>query len=115
MLDASGLAARLDLASLPTLPGALELLRLGLRSTFHPENERFRAALSIPPGIEQDPRIELLFDPQTAGGLLFGLPADRAAEALRRLQVEGSPKAVTIGETRSRAAGDHPIDLLSGR
>src|SRR4029079_11137345 len=37
MVRASGLSARVTVADLPALPGALELLARGLRSTFHAE------------------------------------------------------------------------------
>src|SRR6185437_7468874 len=38
MLDASGVAARLSLAALPALPGALELAARGIESTLAPDN-----------------------------------------------------------------------------
>jgi selenide,water dikinase len=113
MLRASGLAARIDLGSVPALPGAAELLQLGLRSTFHDESSRLAVSLSSTPEIEVDPRFALLFDPQTAGGLLLGVPPDRAAEAVRRLRADGSPAVAVIGFVRPRAAGDPPIEVVS--
>jgi selenide,water dikinase len=95
MLRASGASAVLDVASLPSLPGAVELLGRGYRSTFHPENAKARKAFAIRPEAANDPRLELLFDPQTSGGLLFGLPSARIEEALGRLE-----QAVVIGEVR---------------
>jgi selenide,water dikinase len=104
MTRASGVGATIALASLPVLPGALELLGLGLRSTFHGENSHRRQALRIDPEVVDDPRLELLFDPQTSGGLLFGVAPERAGEAVERLRQAGHAGSAVIGGT---TAGDH--------
>jgi selenide,water dikinase len=98
MLAGTGLSARLDLAALPALPGAVELLARGERSTFHPENARFRRVLAIAPEAAADPRLELLFDPQTAGGLLFTVAVEKIEEAVARLRAVGYPQAAVVGE-----------------
>jgi selenide,water dikinase len=85
MLRASGVSAVLDASKLPALPGAVELLAQGFRSTFHPENEKAKKGIVIHLEAARDPRFELLFDPQTSGGLLFGLPANAVDEARSRL------------------------------
>ncbi len=103
LLAGSGLSARLHLSSLPALPGALELLARGERSTFHDENARLRKALAFAPGLAADPRAELLFDPQTAGGLLFALPAESAAVAIQRLR-DGGQQAARLGEVMAARA-----------
>jgi selenide,water dikinase len=72
LLRASGVAASLDLDALPALPGALELLAAGLRSSSHAQNEVLPEGLRLPPGAASHPAYPLLFDPQTSGGLLFG-------------------------------------------
>jgi selenide,water dikinase len=95
MLRASGASALLDVTTLPALPGALELLARGFRSTSHGANARAKKALIIGADAAHDPRLELLFDPQTSGGLLFGLPPSRVDEALARLD-----QAAVIGEVR---------------
>jgi selenide,water dikinase len=102
ILEGSGLAARLDLPALPALPGALELLTRGERSTFHDENARLRRALAIPAALRADPRVELLFDPQTAGGLLFAVPEAAAEDVISRLREAGYPKAAAIGVLTER-------------
>jgi len=95
MLRASGASAFIDVTALPALPGAVELLARGFRSTFHPENAKAKKGLVIDPEAAADPRLELLFDPQTSGGLLFGLPSSRVDEALGRLD-----QVAVIGEAR---------------
>ncbi len=96
LLAASGTGAQLALDRLPALAGAVELLRAGLRSTAHAENARARRGISVPPELEDRAELELLFDPQTAGGFLVALPAERAEAALEAWRAEGVP-AVAVG------------------
>ena len=96
MLRASGVSAELDVSALPALPGAEELLRQGLRSTAHEQNRNIVKAVRVEPGASQHPRFELLFDPQTAGGFLAGVPEARSEEFLGRLQ-EADVGVVRVG------------------
>jgi selenide,water dikinase len=95
MLRASGASAFVDVTALPAMPGALELLARGFRSTAHAENAKARRGLLVLPEAAADVRLELLFDPQTSGGLLFGLPPARVEEAQERLD-----QVAIIGEVR---------------
>jgi selenide,water dikinase len=73
----SGVRAELDSASLPALPHALELAIAGVRTGGDRRNREFAA-----PHVESNGTAEieaLAYDPQTAGGLLVTLPAERAA------------------------------------
>ena len=74
LCEASGTAAELSLDALPLLPGAERLLRAGTRSTLHAQNREVALQMELP----EDPRAEILFDPQTAGGYLCAVPEDRA-------------------------------------
>ncbi len=111
---ASGLVAELRLSALPALAGARELLARGVRSTFHAQNARSRAALALDAAAERDPAVELLFDPQTSGGLLFGVPAERSAEAVRSLHEAGDARAAVIGRLRAARPGEPPLCVLGG-
>jgi selenide,water dikinase len=92
MLAASNVGARIDLSALPVLPGALDLLQAGERSTLHAANR----AAALPEGLPEGPRAELMFDPQTAGGLLAALPADRV-EAVQADCQRAGVTATVIG------------------
>ena len=73
----SGVRAELDAASLPALPDALELSRAGVRTGGDRRNREFAES-----HVESDATPEseaLAYDPQTAGGLLVTLPAERGA------------------------------------
>jgi selenide,water dikinase len=104
MLRASKAGATVSLSAIPLLPGVAELLGRGLRSTFHPENARARKALRIDPAAAARPVLDALFDPQTSGGLLFGVPPARAEEALAALHAAGDRDAAIIGEVTAPRA-----------
>ena len=96
MLRASAVSAELDVSALPALPGAEELLGSGLRSTAHEANRQIAKAVRIEAEASAHPRLELLFDPQTAGGFLAGVPEARSDDFLSRLR-ETNVEAVRIG------------------
>jgi selenide,water dikinase len=97
MLRASKVSARLDLDALPALPGALSLLGRGVRSTAHPENAKARRAMWVDEAAARRPALDLLFDPQTSGGLLLGIPAERGEALLRALRAAGDVVAAVVG------------------
>ncbi|MBC6439147.1 MAG: selenide, water dikinase SelD [Rhodospirillales bacterium] len=92
MLAASGVAAAITLGVLPVYPGARALLSRGIASTLHPGNVAALEGLLDPGTI--DP---IVFDPQTAGGLLAGIPANRAEACITALHEAGDTDAVVIG------------------
>jgi selenide,water dikinase len=96
MLRASKTSAVLDPGALPALPGALSLLRRGIRSTAHPENARARRAMLVDADAARSPALDLLFDPQTSGGLLLGIAPERSPALLHALRQAGDA-AVVIG------------------
>ncbi|MEM9344232.1 MAG: selenide, water dikinase SelD [Pseudomonadota bacterium] len=92
ILRASNLSAYLNLSDIPLLDGALARAESGTRSTLFPAN-RQATPISAPDGA----RTDLLFDPQTAGGLLASLPKEAASKALTKLTDAGY-KAAIIGD-----------------
>ncbi len=108
MLEASGLQeprenseervqVELDVSALPILPGALDCLSVGIISSLHADNSL--AAQHIQPGklALNKPEIEILFDPQTAGGLLASIPAESADACMQELHNAGYTAAQIIG------------------
>ncbi|MBA3908390.1 MAG: selenide, water dikinase SelD [Rhodobacter sp.] len=91
MLEASASAATIRLADIPLMPGAVELASAGLGSSLHPAN---LAAVSWRMTAPEDPRTLLLTDPQTAGGLLAAVPADKAADLVQMLRAAGHDAAL---------------------
>lgn len=111
MTRPSGVAAALDLATLPLLEGALDTLARGILSTLEPQNRRRGAAIRNAEAHAGDPRFALLFDPQTAGGLLAGVPAARAEACLAELNRVGCTQAAIIGTVRALDDPARPIAL----
>ncbi|MBV9862795.1 MAG: selenide, water dikinase SelD [Alphaproteobacteria bacterium] len=112
MLRASEADARLDPPSIPALDGALALLADGIASSLHADN---RALLAELDGTDPAaPLAALLIDPQTAGGLLAGVPAERAGNCLGELRQLGY-RSAEIGVVGPRlAAGAPRVRLESG-
>ena len=97
MLAASGVAVQLDVEAIPAYPQARDLLAAGIASTLHPGN-----AAAAPAGFDPAVTDALLFDPQTAGGLLAGVPADRAEACLESLLAAGDQAAIIGAIAASR-------------
>jgi selenide,water dikinase len=95
---ASGTGAAIDLEAVPLLSGALALSEKGVRSTLFDQN---RTALEPVFTGPDDARAALLFDPQTAGGLLAAVDEAECAALLSRLADAGVP-ATRIGTLTDR-------------
>ncbi|WP_343080887.1 selenide, water dikinase SelD [Ostreiculturibacter nitratireducens] len=98
LLDASGVAATLDLCALPVLDGAEALSAAGHGSTLLPANRAASARMFY----TESPRADLLFDPQTAGGLLAAVPGE-VADALLAELLEAGEQAAIIGHVAEGA------------
>ncbi len=105
MLERAGASATLDLSRIVALPGAVELNAEGFRSTAHAENVKVKRAFKIESSAASHRRLELLFDPQTSGGLLVGLEPDAAASMVSRLNERGHRAAVIGNVEPPRADG----------
>ena len=106
MACASKATIEIKAESVPLLEGALALATSNLLTSGDKTNREY-----IGPDIEIDSSVDsnllkLLFDPQTAGGMLIAIPPDRAAELLARLK-ENYPLASVIGQVKER--GSHSI------
>jgi selenide,water dikinase len=94
MCAASGVGAEIRADAVPIMPGALALSEQGVRSSLYPENRQGFA------GLPENPKTDLLFDPQTGGGLLAACDGD--ADALVSTLRAGGFDAAVIGQTTDR-------------
>jgi selenide,water dikinase len=113
LLDASGVAARVELAEVPQQPRVLDFIEqgvyaAGLRANrdYLAERVAFAATGARGSGVGHldDPRVLALFDPQTSGGLLIAAPPDRLEVLFAHLTAE-DVEAWTIGEIADGAKG----------
>jgi selenide,water dikinase len=111
MTKPSKVDVELHLAALPILPGAEETVAAGILSSLQPANVRLRRAILDQQHWVQHPKYPLLFDPQTAGGLLATVPADNAERCLSELKQLGYEHAAIIGDVLPEGDSLAPIRL----
>jgi len=102
MATASGVALRIAHRAVPHFPAALELLArdvapggLGANRRAFEKKVRFNDTV---PGAWR----ELLFDPQTSGGLFIALPEAAAGRLVERLASEGFGETIVVGSVEQR-------------
>ena len=112
MLGGSTLGATLELTALPTLEGAVQSVAAGITSSLQPKNERVARRVENVAAVQQHERFPLLFDPQTAGGLLAGLPRENADACLEDLRAHGYPDSAAIGTISVTENRAQPIRIV---
>jgi selenide,water dikinase len=101
MALASDVSLRLRASAVPLLPGALDCVRAGFIPGGLKNNRDFaECAAEFDAAVPPDLRT-LLFDPQTAGGLLISVDANSAGQLLTALRAKKIPAAL-IGEVVPR-------------
>ena len=98
MLKASGMSGRIKMDDIPLLPGCQSLIDAGIESTLAPDNRLVAEKIELQTKDASAPRIASLFDPQTSGGLLFGISEDRVEGVLSFLRDEGFGESCVIGD-----------------
>jgi selenide,water dikinase len=96
----SGVTLRIELASVPELPGAIAAYDAGARTGGADRNAQYLEERVGWGGVSARQRA-ILIDPQTSGGLLVAVPQPRVAEYLSLV-----PGAVAIGSVEPRGAFD---------
>ena len=100
MANGSELTARIDTGSIRFIPAALDFARLGILPAGMYRNRHFAEA-SVDLGTVDEAVCDLLFDPQTSGGLLIAVdPLD--ADALYDKLKDAVPAAQRIGVMQAR-------------
>ncbi len=99
MAKASLMSIKIHFDSVPQIEGSLSLARFGFLPEGAYNNREFISGdVEFAPGIKREEE-DLLFDPQTSGGLLLSMDEKNAGEFLKRM--EGTPTAV-IGTVHER-------------
>lgn len=100
LLGPEGSGAAITLDAIPVMSGAFDLAQAGVRSSLFTDNVAGAGPVDAPDG----PLRDLLFDPQTAGGLLAAVPAEKVDATLTALHAAGEP-AWRIGRVSTGFAG----------
>jgi selenide,water dikinase len=106
--NASGVTIQFDVASMPLLPHARELLKRNRNAGMESNREYFGSGVKVAAGIDDD-LVTLLYDPQTSGGLIIFVAAEHGDAAQAAFRAAGVP-AVEIG--RTLAPTGHWIELV---
>ena len=100
MAEASGVSLKLNLAKIPFISGARKYAEMGTFPGGAFDNKaHFEGKVQFADGIDEQSQM-LLFDPQTSGGLLLGVPPDNL-EAFMARSKEWNQPAWVIGETQA--------------
>jgi len=105
---ASDVTLEIDSASLPVIPGARELAAEGLLTSGDRTNRAYVGEdVRLDGGVARE-TAHLMFDPQTAGGLLISIAGEKAGGLLGALRAT-YPEAAVIGRVRER--GERLIEV----
>jgi selenide,water dikinase len=111
MARASGVTIEIDAAAVPLLDGALELAAAGVLTSADKTNREYVGDdISIAESVSKEMGC-LLYDPQTAGGMLISVSKDRANDLLGRLR-ESYPRADVIGRVTERVSQSIVVNSL---
>ena len=103
MVRAGQVDVSINLNALPILSGALETIQLGIFSSLQPSNVRLRRAIKNQEAAVKHQLYPLMFDPQTAGGLLATVPRENADSCISELHKLGYQHAIVIGQVEQQS------------
>ena len=112
MIKPSHIDVEIDLGAIPFLAGAEETVAAGIFSSLQPENLRLRRAIRDVESASKDLRYPLIFDPQTSGGLLAGVPEEQAHACVGELRNLGYTHTAIIGRVLPESDQLEPVRLL---
>ena len=97
MLDSSDVGAKIVSDDIPTYTGTRACIEKGVQSTLAPSNREHlvnRWNVEKPESLNDD----IIYDPQTSGGLIAGVPPDQLDLVLEDLKKIGYDQAACIGQ-----------------
>jgi selenide,water dikinase len=109
MAHGSKVNIRVHAAQVPVFEEALVFAKRGYLTQGDVSNREYtRGAVSLDKGVSSE-MVQVMFDPQTSGGLLIALPASQAKPLVDALHARGVGSAVIIGEV---APGEGTITVV---
>lgn len=105
MAKASEVTLYFDSSKVPVMPHAEEYAGMGLiPKGLNCNKDYLEGHLTVEGEVSRD-RLDLMFDPQTSGGLLICVSAERAREMVEKLRGRGYPQTIVVGEVIEGEAG----------
>ncbi|MEO1133009.1 MAG: selenide, water dikinase SelD [Cyanobacteria bacterium J06639_1] len=114
MARASSIQLDIQLDRLTLLAGAVESSQAGIASSLYPQNWRASRDLVDCDRVTSHPHLPLVFDPQTSGGLLAGVPEERAEACLAELRSLGYTNSHVVGRVLPQQPG-RALITMDGR
>ena len=100
------LGARLSLSALSSFDGIEAVINAGIRSSLFDKNRQAGIVTPAPSLSGKEWRLNLLFDPQTSGGVLALIPAASANQAMAEIQkIQPAAHPAIIGTLTADATG----------
>jgi selenide,water dikinase len=105
MIESADVGMVIDSAAVPYFPGAKKLAEMGMIPGGLHRNRDFRKHMvdidnNVPQYLQ-----DILYDPQTSGGLLIAVPEEKAPKLLEKLHKKGVSEAVIIGKVVAENKG----------
>jgi selenide,water dikinase len=110
MIEGTDIAMLIHSATVPFFPEAKELAEMGMIPGGLHRNREFRLNMVEIAREVPDYLADILFDPQTSGGLLISVSEQKAPVLLERMHQEGIEEAVVIGEVVAKPQGKIIVD-----
>ena len=105
MIEGTLTGVTVNSSAVPIMDDVLEFAGMGLVPAGAHANRSFRGNMVyLPPGFSPVMR-DILYDPQTSGGLLIGCPENRVEALQKRLIEEGIEHAVVVGQVQEDSPG----------
>jgi len=110
MIEGTDVAMLIHSATVPFFPEAKELAEMGMIPGGLHRNREFRLNMVEIAKEVPDYLADILFDPQTSGGLLISVSEQKAPVLLEKMHQEGIEEAVVIGEVVAKPQGKIIVD-----
>jgi selenide,water dikinase len=107
MVTGSGCSVRIESHKVPILPATADFAGMGLVPGGAFKNKSFRQAMTVFDNAVDAVMQDMLFDPQTSGGLLISIASQQAEALTEALTRRGTPAAAVIGEVL-----DDPVEKI---
>ena len=105
MIENSMVGMEINIAAIPVFPEARGFAEMGLVPGGTHRNKEFRLSMIEHAGVIDDDIWNILFDPQTSGGLLISIASADADTLIENLHRHGIEDAAIIGELIEESMG----------